>query len=37
LYARLGFRRTPERDWSPMDGVRLLALRMDLPAAKVED
>jgi ribosomal protein S18 acetylase RimI-like enzyme len=27
LYARLGFRRAPERDWSPMSGVDLLALR----------
>lgn len=36
LYARLGFVRFPERDWSPVDGVRLLALRLDLaPAATV--
>lgn len=25
LYARLGFQRIPERDWSPTDGVDLLA------------
>ena len=36
LYARLGFRRTPERDWSPMPGVRLLALRVDLTAPGLE-
>jgi ribosomal protein S18 acetylase RimI-like enzyme len=34
LYARLGFVRTPERDWSPAPGVELLGLRLDLgPAA----
>jgi ribosomal protein S18 acetylase RimI-like enzyme len=32
LYARLGFVRTPERDWQPMPGVTLLALRLELPA-----
>lgn len=26
LYTRLGFRRLPERDWSPAPGVHLLAL-----------
>ena len=31
LYERLGFRRLPERDWSPVDGVNLLALRLELP------
>jgi ribosomal protein S18 acetylase RimI-like enzyme len=31
LYARLGFVRTPERDWMPVPGVELLALRLDLP------
>lgn len=31
LYARLGFVREPERDWSPLPGVDLLALRRDLP------
>jgi len=30
LYARLGFQRTPERDWSPVAGVDLFALRLDL-------
>ncbi len=30
IYASLGFRRTPERDWSPTEGVELLAFRLDL-------
>jgi ribosomal protein S18 acetylase RimI-like enzyme len=30
LYERLGFRRTPDLDWSPTDGVDLLAFRLDL-------
>ena len=30
LYARLGFVRMPERDWSMLPGVNLLALRLDL-------
>jgi GNAT superfamily N-acetyltransferase len=30
LYGRLGFRRTPDRDWSPVDGVDLWAFRLDL-------
>jgi ribosomal protein S18 acetylase RimI-like enzyme len=30
LYERLGFRRTPDRDWSPDEGVDLLAFRLDL-------
>jgi predicted N-acetyltransferase YhbS len=30
LYARFGFRRTPERDWSPAPGVELLGFRLDL-------
>jgi GNAT superfamily N-acetyltransferase len=36
LYARLGFVRTPELDWSPFPGVDLLALRLELsgPAAR---
>jgi ribosomal protein S18 acetylase RimI-like enzyme len=29
IYARLGFRRLPERDWSPTDGVHLLAFVRD--------
>ncbi|HEY0698547.1 MAG TPA: GNAT family N-acetyltransferase, partial [Micromonospora sp.] len=33
LYARLGFVRTPERDWTPAPGVDLLALRLDLSPA----
>jgi ribosomal protein S18 acetylase RimI-like enzyme len=32
LYERLGFRRTPELDWSPHEGVELIAFRLDLPA-----
>lgn len=31
LYARLGFVRVPERDWSPLPGVNLLALRLPVP------
>jgi ribosomal protein S18 acetylase RimI-like enzyme len=30
LYARLGFVRVPELDWSPVSGVELLGLRVDL-------
>jgi GNAT superfamily N-acetyltransferase len=30
LYERLGFRRLPERDWSPMAGVHLLVYALDL-------
>jgi ribosomal protein S18 acetylase RimI-like enzyme len=30
LYARLGFVRVPERDWSPVPDVNLLALRREL-------
>jgi GNAT superfamily N-acetyltransferase len=30
LYGRLGFRRTPDLDWSPAEGVDLLAFRLDL-------
>jgi ribosomal protein S18 acetylase RimI-like enzyme len=30
LYARFGFRRTPELDWSPMAGIELLAYRLPL-------
>ncbi|HET8960293.1 GNAT family N-acetyltransferase [Nocardioides sp.] len=29
LYGRLGFRRAPELDWSPLDGVRLHGYRID--------
>ena len=31
LYERLGFTRLPERDWSPVEGVDLLAYRLRLP------
>ncbi len=30
IYARLGFARAPDRDWSPEPGVVLLAFRMEL-------
>jgi len=30
LYEGLGFRRTPDLDWSPAEGVDLLAFRLDL-------
>ncbi len=30
LYERLGFRRTPEKDWSPAPGVQLIGFRLDL-------
>jgi ribosomal protein S18 acetylase RimI-like enzyme len=30
LYARLGFRRLPERDWTPVPGVDLIAFAVDL-------
>jgi ribosomal protein S18 acetylase RimI-like enzyme len=30
LYERLGFRRTPDLDWSPAEGVELLAFRLEL-------
>ncbi|MGK5742609.1 GNAT family N-acetyltransferase [Micromonospora sp. URMC 103] len=33
LYQRLGFVRTPEKDWSPVPGVALLALRLELARA----
>ncbi|GAB3954283.1 GNAT family N-acetyltransferase [Micromonospora vulcania] len=32
LYERLGFVRTPEKDWSPAPGVQLLGLRRELAA-----
>ncbi|ROT32249.1 GNAT family N-acetyltransferase [Micromonospora sp. HM5-17] len=34
LYARFGFVRTPERDWSPRPGVDLHALHLDLAGAR---
>jgi len=30
LYERLGFRRTPEKDWSPAPGIDLLGFRLPL-------
>lgn len=30
IYERLGFRRTPDRDWSPVPGVDLVTFRVDL-------
>jgi ribosomal protein S18 acetylase RimI-like enzyme len=30
IYERLGFARVPERDWQPMPGVNLFALRLEL-------
>ncbi|WP_433127020.1 GNAT family N-acetyltransferase [Micromonospora sp. CA-240977] len=30
IYSRLGFVRAPEKDWSPMAGVELLGLRLEL-------
>jgi GNAT superfamily N-acetyltransferase len=30
VYERLGFRRDPQRDWSPMPGIDLLAFVLDL-------
>lgn len=30
VYARLGFRRTPDLDWSPLPGVDLVGFRLDL-------
>lgn len=30
IYDRLGFRRDPERDWSPAPGVHLIAYRLEL-------
>jgi GNAT superfamily N-acetyltransferase len=30
IYEKLGFRRDPERDWSPMPGVELLAFVLEL-------
>lgn len=30
LYERLGFTRTPEKDWSPAEGISLIGWRMEL-------
>ena len=32
IYERFGFRRIPDRDWSPAEGVDLQAFRLDLTA-----
>jgi ribosomal protein S18 acetylase RimI-like enzyme len=34
VYERLGFRRTPERDWSPVPGIDLLAFAVRLGGAR---
>jgi ribosomal protein S18 acetylase RimI-like enzyme len=36
LYAKLGFQRVPELDWSPVAGVNLWALRCELPGDQVQ-
>jgi predicted N-acetyltransferase YhbS len=36
FYARIGFVRVPERDWSPAPGVLLVALRFDLTPSTVD-
>lgn len=30
LYERMGFERHPDRDWEPVDGIKLLAYRLEL-------
>jgi hypothetical protein len=35
LYERLGFVRTPERDWSPVPGLRLRTYALELSRAAV--
>jgi ribosomal protein S18 acetylase RimI-like enzyme len=37
FYARLGFERLPDRDWSPREGVNLLAYRRAVPFAGPSD
>ncbi|MFD8406221.1 GNAT family N-acetyltransferase [Streptomyces anulatus] len=32
IYRRLGFLRTPERDWEPVPGLRLMTFRLELGA-----
>jgi ribosomal protein S18 acetylase RimI-like enzyme len=34
VYERAGFQRAPQRDWSPVAGVRLLAFVMQLPGSR---
>lgn len=36
LYARLGFVRIPERDWSPAPGINLVALKYDLTTPAID-
>ncbi len=33
VYDRFGFRRTPDRDWSPVPGTRLITFRRERPPA----
>ncbi|ARI52354.1 MULTISPECIES: GNAT family N-acetyltransferase [Streptomyces] len=33
IYRRLGFLRTPERDWEPVPGLRLMTFRLELETA----
>lgn len=37
VYARQGFRRTPERDWSPSPGVHLITFRRELEEAGADE
>jgi ribosomal protein S18 acetylase RimI-like enzyme len=37
LYARLGFTRWPESDWSPVPGVLLLAMRLPLRSHSLDE
>jgi ribosomal protein S18 acetylase RimI-like enzyme len=37
IYERLGFVRTPERDWSPIPGVDLITYRLDLTPMEAPD
>jgi ribosomal protein S18 acetylase RimI-like enzyme len=37
IYERLGFVRTPERDWSPIPGVDLITYRLDLSPIHTSD
>ncbi|MFC4335779.1 GNAT family N-acetyltransferase [Salininema proteolyticum] len=33
IYTKLGFDRVPERDWTPVPGIRLIAFALDRPTA----
>jgi len=37
IYERFGFRRAPERDWSPIDTLTLLVYELDLTADPARD